>query len=330
MTSFKKKIAVIAGGDSSEEVISVKSASYIMDKIDGSKYHKYLVYVKGNEWKVMSGKTSYMIDKNHFSFYDGKKMHKLDAAYLIVHGAPAENGKIQGYLEMMGIPFVGPDVLQASMTFNKDVCKKLLGTIGIKSSKSVLIEKGKEIIPEQIAHEIGMPCFVKPNNSGSSFGITKVYHVGEIANAINHAFTEDNMALVEKFLDGTEVTCGVYALNGKINVLPVTEIVSTTDFFDYEAKYTIGGANEITPARISEELTQQCQQLTYKIFEYLNLKGLCRIDYIIADNEINLLEVNTIPGMAETSIVPQQIRAAGYNETEFITQLVDDIFDQQN
>ena len=323
---MKKNIAVITGGDSSEEVISVKSAALIKNSINSNKYNSYLVYIKGNEWVVKSenGSPDVKIDKNDFSFIQNNKKIIINGAYLIIHGPPAENGKFQAYLEMLDLPYVGPRVLQASLTFNKEITKQYLSLIGIKSSKGILVRKGEQINIHEIALEIGFPCFVKPNEAGSSFGVTKIYHEDQMEDAVTTALTEDSTVLIEKFMKGIEVTCGVFKLNGETKVLPVTEIVSTKDFFDYEAKYTPGISDEITPARISEEMTKKCQETTVKIYNFLQLTGISRIDYIICNNELNLLEVNTIPGMSNESIIPKQLRIAGYNITDIITGIIDE------
>jgi len=323
---MKKNIAVITGGDSSEEVISVKSAILIMDSIDQRKYNAIMVYMKDGSWVVKDydKQKDISIDKNDFSFiYQGNKL-KFECAYLIIHGTPAENGKLQAYFDMLGIPYVGPKVLQASLTFNKEVCKQYLGLIGINSSKAILIKKGEKANLEKIISEIGFPCFVKPNEAGSSFGVTKAYKVGQLEKAIKNALTEDNSVMVEKFIKGTEVTCGLFRQKMEIKTLPVTEIVSTRDFFDYEAKYIPGAAEEITPARISKELTKICQDISLKIYEFLDLTGFARIDFIIDNDEFYLLEVNTIPGMSPESIVPKQLKTAGLDITSVITGMIDE------
>jgi D-alanine-D-alanine ligase len=323
---MKKNIAIITGGDSSEEVISVKSATLIMDSVDTEKYNAILVHMKNGKWEVKGyeGFDSVPIDKNDFSFTVDSKKHMFDCAYLIIHGAPAENGKLQAYLDMLGIPYVGPRVLEASLTFNKEVCKQYLGLIGIKSAKARLIKKGDTPDLQRIVSEIGFPCFVKPNEAGSSFGVTKVKQMDQLEKALKGALTEDSSVMIERYIEGTEVTCGVYKHNGKVNVLPITEIISTKEFFDFEAKYTPGAADEITPARISPELTARCHELTGNIYSFLDLTGISRIDYIIENDEFYLLEVNTIPGMSRESIVPKQLRAAGYNLKKVITGLIDE------
>ena len=324
---MKKNIAVITGGDSSEEVISVKSATLIMTSIDTDKYNVYLVHIKNKKWGVqLNGNASEInIDKNDFSFQLNNSKISFDAAYLIIHGPPAENGKLQAYLDMMRIPYVGPEVMQASLTFNKEVTKQYLGTSGVNSSIAVLLRKNEEIDIHAISQKIGFPCFVKPNEAGSSFGVTKVYKEDQLQDSIKKALTEDETVLIEKFIKGTEVTCGVFRLKNEIHVLPVTEIVSTKDFFDYEAKYTPGAADEIIPARISPELTRECQELTKNIYRELNLTGFSRIDYIIQNNHFYMLEVNTIPGMSPESIVPKMLRAGGYDIKAVITGMIDEV-----
>ncbi len=322
---MKKNIAIVTGGDSSEEVISVQSAEYIINSIDKEKYDTYLVYIKKGKWVVkLNSKEQVAIDKNGFCFNYNNQFVKFHGAYLIIHGPPAENGKLQAYFDMEGIPYIGPAVLQASLTFNKDVCKQYLTTIGINSSPAILIKNINDVDFETIEKEIGYPCFVKPNEAGSSFGVTKVYEKSQLDKALKDAFMEDSSVLIEKLITGIEVTCGAYRLNGKTEVLPVTEIVSKKEFFDFEAKYTPGAADEITPARISGKLTLKCQDLTGKIYDHLNLTGISRIDYIIENDVFYLLEVNTIPGMSPGSIIPQQLKAAKKNVTQVITGLIDE------
>ena len=321
---MKKSIAIVTGGDSSEEVISVKSADFIINNLDKTKYNGYVVTVRKNQWLVSRGHLPGIpVDKNDFSFrIDGTKI-QFDCAYLIVHGPPAENGKMQGYFDMIGIPYIGPKVLQAAITFNKEVCKQYLSGIGIKSAGAFLFLKDEKIDFEKIEKEIGFPCFVKPNESGSSFGVTKADNSSQLVDAVKIAQSEDSSVLIEKYIQGTEVTCGVFAVNGQVNVLPVTEIVSTKDFFDFEAKYTPGAAQEITPARINDELTEKCRELTGKIYRHLNLSGFTRIDYIINNNEFYMLEVNTIPGMSRESIIPKQLNEGKFNVGEVITSLIE-------
>ena len=308
-----KKIAIIAGGDSSEYKVSLKSAKGLMSFIPND-YEKYIVVIKGQSWYVLlPNGEKFHIYKNDFSF--GKKEHKVhfDYAYITIHGTPGENGILQGYFNLIGIPFSGCDVLASAMTFNKYVCNNFLKNFDISVPTSALLKENTTIDQNEIINKIGLPCFVKPTSGGSSFGITKVKSSDELTDAINKAFNEYPEVMVEHFIEGIEVTCGMYKTKNKSVIFPVTEVVSKNEFFDYDAKYN-NQSEEITPARISDKLTEQIKQQTAKIYDLINAKGIIRVDYIIEkSNKIVLLEVNTTPGMTEQSFIPQQIKAAKLN-----------------
>lgn len=321
---MRKTIAIIAGGDSSEWEVSLRSAAGIDSFIDGDKYIKYIVTIVGKTWQVeLADGRQLPIDKNDFSFLlDGEKI-VFDFAYITIHGTPGENGILQGYFRLIGLPFSCCDVLQAALTFDKFTCNQYLKSFGIRVAESLVLRPG-EIIDEQlVATRIGFPCFIKPSVGGSSFGVSKVKQIKEIQPAIDKAFAEGSEVMIETFLAGTEVTCGMYKTRSKKVILPITEVVTSNEFFDYDAKYN-GQVDEITPARISAQLTKAVQSLTERIYQILNAKGIIRIDYIISPNgEISLLEVNTTPGMTSTSFIPQQIRAAGLDIKEVMTEIIE-------
>ena len=319
---MKLNIAILAGGDSSESVISLQSAEQIRQQLDKEKYNTYTVFVKGDEWTVTSDLfCDTIVNKNDFSFnFEGKKI-KFDFALIAIHGTPGEDGKLQAYFDMLKIPYSTSDVLTSAVTFNKYFCKAVLNYEGIISAKAKLIRKGENINYNDIIEYCGLPCFVKPNAGGSSFGISKVKNEKELPDAINKALKEDDEVIIEEFIAGTEVTCGVMEINGKITALPVTEIVSENEFFDYEAKYS-GKSKEITPARISEEQTKAVQNLSEKIYQKLNCKGVVRIDYIINKENVNFIEINTVPGMSRESIIPQQLKYFGISVSEMYDYII--------
>ena len=322
---MKRNIAIVAGGDTSEAGVSMESAKGIYSFIDRDVYDTYIVKIHHGEWKVIiDGQEAADIDKNDFSFTLGGQKVKLDFAYITVHGTPGEDGHLQGYFEMMGIPYSNCGVLASAMTYNKFVCNHYLATYGIKIADSLCIRRGQTPPASEIISRIGLPCFVKPNLGGSSFGVSKVKEAGQLDEAIRKAFGEADEVMVEALMSGTEVTCGCYGSGGKITVLPVTEVVTKNEFFDYNAKYN-GQVEEITPARISDDLTRRIGQVTTAVYEILGCKGIIRVDYIITDGDkINLLEVNTTPGMTKTSFIPQQIRAAGLDIKAVMTKIIED------
>jgi len=327
----KKKVAIVAGGYSSEKVVSLNSAKGLQSFINPERYEVHIVLITKEQWFVQRDeKTEIPVDKNDFSFIrDGQKIH-FDFAYITIHGTPGENGLLQGYFDMMGIPYSSCGVLASALTFNKYFCNLFLKNFGVKTAESVFLRKNDQWDSAAIQSKLSFPVFVKPNDSGSSFGVTKVNSAEQLQAAINNAFEEGTEALVERFLPGTEVTCGCFKIKDKITVLPVTEVVSKSEFFDYKAKYSPGGAEEITPARISPQLTEEIQTLTSKIYDWIGAKGIIRVDYIIShESEINMLEVNTTPGLTVTSFIPQQIRAAGLNIQDVFTEIIENELDKK-
>lgn len=309
---MKRNIAVITGGEASEVGISLKSAGVVCKHLNKDKYNVFKVVIEGNDWFVeRDNPVRLKVDKNDFSFtVEGHKI-SFDAVFVAIHGTPAEDGKLQGYFDMLRMPYNCCGVLQAALTFDKQRCKEYLSQFGVKTGKAVLLKKADRAGAEQkVLQALSVPLFVKPNKNGSSYGASKVTEQGELASAIKNAFDFDDEILVEEYLQGTEVTCGVITIDGKVTALPITEIRSKKGFFDYEAKYE-GASQEVTPAEIDTKLFEQIQQTSAAIYQRLDFKGMCRIDYIIRNGEYYMLEVNSIPGLSEESIVPQQARAMG-------------------
>ena len=330
---MKKNVAIIAGGYSSEFDVSLRSAENLYAFIDKERYNTYIVVLKKDAWEVIIDSiTNYElrntkfveeIDKNNFSFRQGNDIIRFNYAYITIHGTPGEDGLLQGYFDMLGIPYSTCGVLASALTFNKYACNQFLHSNGIAVSDSMLIQKGQLVYPSQVVEKLSLPVFVKPNNSGSSFGVSKVKEVSQIKAAVEKAFREGSEVIIERFISGIELTCGCYQSNLTITALPVTEVVPKNEFFDYGAKYN-GEVEEITPARISEELTETIQRETEKIYELIGAKGIIRIDYIVSSGGIPvLLEVNTTPGMTATSFIPQQVQAAGLSMTEIMTEIIE-------
>ncbi|NDW12576.1 D-alanine--D-alanine ligase [Bacteroides sp. 214] len=324
---MKRTIAVIAGGDSSELPVSLRSAETIYAAIDKEKYQVYTVEMQGLRWEVRLPDGSVApIERNDFSFVHNEQRVTFDFAYITIHGTPGENGILQGYLEMLQIPHSCCGVLPAALTFNKFACNQYLKGFGIRVAESLMLREGFEILDEEVVSKVGLPCFIKPNQGGSSFGITKVKTVEQIQPAIEAAFGESSEVIIEAFVPGREITCGCYKTKKNEVVLPLTEIVSKNEYFDYEAKYN-GASEEITPAPIPEELAERIQLLTSAVYDILGCSGIIRIDYIVtSDNKINLLEINTTPGMTQASLVPQQVRAAGLELKNVLTEIIEDKF----
>jgi D-alanine-D-alanine ligase len=324
-SAMKKTIAIVAGGDSSELPVSLRSAQGIYSFLDKDKYAPYIVEIKGLVWEVrlMDG-TLVPLSREDFSFSCNGEKVKFDYAYITIHGTPGENGLLQGYLDLLRIPYSSCGVLASALTFDKFTCNHYLAAFGVRIADSILLREGQTIADTEIVEKLGLPCFVKPNAGGSSFGVSKVKTVEELQPAINKARRESPEVLIEQILVGTEVSCGIYKIHTERVVLPVTEVVPDTEFFDYEAKYN-GKVQEITPARISDDTTARIHALNTAIYDILGARGIIRIDYIIAPNgAINLLEVNTTPGMTETSFIPQQVKAAGRYMTDVLTQIIED------
>ena len=319
----KKNIAIVAGGDSSEYVISVKSGANVLKAIDADIFSPWLVMLKGEEWVVLDGDDRLAdIDKSDFSFTTNGVKYKFDYAYIIIHGTPGEDGILQGYFEMLNIPYSSCDVQSSALTFNKFFCNNYLRSFGIPMADSVRLMAGEKYSAAQIVESLGLPLFVKPSAGGSSFGVTKVKNGTDLVEAVNKALDESPEVIIEQFIDGAEFTCGVVKIGERKLIFPVTEVIPKNEFFDYEAKYIPGMADEITPARISEELTLKVQALSSQIYDLCNCKGIVRVDYILQGETFNFLELNTVPGMTETSFIPQQIKAMGLNLTDLLTDII--------
>ena len=327
---MKKKIAIIAGGDSSEYGVSLRSAAGIESFLNHEQYDITTVLLRGKDWKAQvkspEAKEEWVdIDKNDFSFtYKGVK-NTFDFAYITIHGTPGENGLLQGYFDMLGIPYSCCGVLAAAMTFNKYTCNHYLKGFGVRVAENVLLRKSDiGYQASEIVEKVGLPCFIKTNVGGSSFGVTKVKTPEEVQPAIDKAFAEGDEVICETFMKGIEITCGVYKTKNKAVAFPITEVVTSNEFFDYDAKYN-GQVDEITPARIPDDVRDKVQALTLKIYDILGCKGIIRVDYILTEGwTINLLEVNTTPGMTATSFIPQQIRAAGLDIKEVLSDIIED------
>jgi len=323
----KRTIAIVAGGDSSELVVSLRSAQGIYSFIDKDRYNLYIVEMEGKRWEVVlpdGNKTP--IDRNDFSFVENGEKKNFDFAYITIHGTPGENGILQGYFDLIGMPYSSCNVLVSAITFNKFTCNQYLKGFGIRVSESMILRKGFEILDEEVINKVGLPCFIKPNAGGSSFGVTKVKTKEDIQPAIEKAFGESDEVMIEAFMKGTEITCGCYKTKDKEVVFPITEVVTGNEFFDYDAKYN-GQVEEITPARIPEETAERVRLLTSAIYDILGCSGIIRIDYIITEGEkVNLLEINTTPGMTATSFIPQQVRAAGLDIKDVMTDIIEDHF----
>ena len=324
---MKKNVAIITGGDSSELVISLKSAGQVRKYIDTEKYAPYLVYIREEDWHVRTGRDDEVrtpVNKNDFSFEHGNGIVRFDYAFIAMHGPPGEDGKLQAYFDLLHIPYSSSGVLSLALTFNKFACKNILSQAGILTADAYLIKPSAEWDAETVINRTGLPCFIKPNAGGSSFGVSKISHAEDLEAAVQKALAEDSDVLVESFIPGREFTCGALKLTGREYSFPVTEIISKKDFFDYEAKYTAGMADEITPAPIPEELTRKCQAMTAKIYDVLDCRGLVRIDFIIHEGEPYFLEVNGVPGMSEMSIIPVQLRFLGHTEREIYNLIIED------
>ncbi len=331
---MKRIIAVVAGGDSSEHDVSLRSAEGIMSFMDKEKYNAFLVEIKAGQWTVHYNGEKCGVDRNDFSFTAADGKHKFDFAYITIHGTPGEDGLLQGYFDLVGVPYSTSGVLVEALTFNKFALNSVLRSFPkLHVSDSVLIRKGDNLTPEkeqQIVERLGLPCFVKPNAGGSSFGVTKVKQPEAMHEAIAKAMDESDEVMAEKMMSGTEITCGCYRqANGEAYTFPITEVVTTEEFFDYDAKYN-GKVSEITPARIAPETAARVSQMTKSIYHALGCYGIIRIDFILSgekgNEQINLLEINTTPGMTATSFIPQQVRAAGLDIKDVLSEIIEGKF----
>lgn len=321
-----RTIAIAAGGDSSEFEISVKSANEV-SKALSAKYVVYIIMIRGINWYWEDPKGRYHnIDKNDFTLVVDDFKIRFNAVFIAIHGTPGENGLLQGYFDMMKIPYTSCDAFCSAITFNKLACKLFLKEYGIVMAESLLVRKGEPLDIKNIIKKISLPCFVKPNDSGSSFGVSKVKKKEDLSSAIEKAFKESDEVLIEKFMKGREVACGVVKTKSKALILPVTEIISKNEFFDYEAKYKQGKSEEVTPADLPEEVTDEIQQLSSQIYDLLGCKGIVRVDFIIIGSDPNFLEINTVPGMSAESLIPQQAKAAGIKLDDLYSMVIENLF----
>ncbi len=318
-----KNIAIIMGGYSSEYKISLISGNVVYQYLDKTKYNGFRIHIFKEKWVYVDAQDQeFQIDKNDFSVTVAGQKISFDCVFNAIHGTPGEDGLMQAYFELLQIPQTACDYYQAALTFNKRDLLSVLKPYGIKTATSYYLNKGDVVDTTAIVNKVGLPCFVKPNKAGSSFGISKVKTEAELPTAIETAYKEDNEIIIESFLDGTEVSVGVINYQGAITVLPITEIVSQNDFFDYEAKY-LGKSQEITPARISDEMTQKVGAIAKRAYEVLKMKGFSRSEFIIVDGEPHMLEMNTIPGLTTESLIPQQAKVAGIELKDLFTNAIE-------
>jgi D-alanine-D-alanine ligase len=317
-------VAIVAGGDSGEYGISIKSGRQVELHMDRNRYNPYLIEIRGAKWHYAIERKKFPVDKNDFSLTIGKRKIRFDVVFNAIHGTPGENGKLQGYFDMLGIPYTSSGVTTSALTFNKSFCKAVAGTHGVNVAQSVLLFRHNWKLEAKLLEKLTLPVFVKPNNGGSSVGMSKVNLKKDLKAALELAFREDNEVLVEEFVSGRELTCGVLSTNGEPEALPVTEIIPRKEYFDYEAKYKKGMADEVVPADVPEKVAGECRDISTMLYRRLNCKGVVRFDYIYTGKKFFFLEVNTVPGLSSASIVPKMANARGWTFTELITRLLEE------
>ncbi|WP_302567560.1 D-alanine--D-alanine ligase [Alistipes indistinctus] len=319
-----RNIALLTGGDSSEWQIALQGAENIGNALDRSRYSPYTIVLRNGHWTYTAPDgTKSELDRNDFTLPVADRKIKLDYALIVIHGTPGEDGRLQGYLDMMGIPYSSCGFVSSVLTFDKAACKRAVAGSGIHLAKEILLNKTSEIDPAAIIAELGLPLFVKPNASGSSFGVTKVKKQNELLPAITEALKESDQVLMEEFIEGREISCGVMIAGGKEYIFPITELVCQSEFFDYKAKYQ-GFSNEITPADLPEAIRKEVNRLTLIAYKRLNCRGVVRIDFIVKGETPYMIEINTIPGMSSHSIIPQQAAAMGMSLTELFNLIIDE------
>lgn len=322
----KKNIALVAGGYSGEYEISINSAEVVEKNIDSTKYSVYKIIIEKNKWYYQTPEMKQIeVDKNDFSIILKDEKITFDAAFIIIHGTPGEDGILQSYFDLIGLPYQTCSAAVSSLTFNKNFCNSMIGNIEVKVPKSLLLNKFSNLSIENIAPLISFPCVVKPNNGGSSIGISLVKTKERLEKAIELAFKQDEEVLIQQFIKGREITCGLYRKKGILTIFPLTEVISQNNFFDYEAKYK-GKSVEITPANLTSKWAMRCVNISKTIYNLLNCKGVVRIDYIFDGKDIYFLEVNTVPGQSAQSIIPQQIRAMGLEVSSVYNDLIEEMF----
>lgn len=321
--SSTKSIAVVCGGYTGEKAISMKSAEMVMNNIDRTRYAPTLVRIDNEGWVAIVDDREIPIDKNDFSVPAPSGRITFDAAFVAIHGTPGEDGKLQGYFDMIDMPYNTGGVLNMSLTFDKYNTVSILRSMGFQVADSVVLKEGLDYDKSEIIERLGLPCFVKPTNAGSSLGITKVKSESEFETALTSAFAYGEHVMVEALLSGTEITCGVLKIDGKTTALQITEIVSYNEFFDYDAKYNEASREEITPARIPDEIFEKCLRLSERIFDFLDCDGFARVDYMLQGDDLYVIELNTVPGMSEVSLLPQQCEVYGLSKKEMITKILE-------
>lgn len=319
------KIAIPAGGDSSEEVVSVKSAAQIAKVLDRTKYEPYIINIKGSDWHyIAESGEKIQVDKNDFSVTVSGEKIVFDCVVIAIHGTPGENGVLQAYFDLINMPYIGCNHITSAVTFDKYITKAYLKDMDINMAKAILVRKNQQYDIDEIISKVGLPCVVKPNNGGSSFGVTIVKQKEGMENALINSFKEDWEVLIEEFIKGTEVTCGIAKTSEQTIALPPTEIVPKNEFFDYEAKY-LGASEEITPARLSDDKIKLIQDTTSRVYDIFNCKGIVRVDYILKEDKLYFIEINTIPGMSEASIVPQEADVHGIGMAKLFDLVIEEL-----
>ncbi|MDA8669797.1 D-alanine--D-alanine ligase [Flavobacteriales bacterium] len=317
-----KKVAVIEGGYSKEKAISIKSAKTVFDNLDRNKFNPTRVLIDEKEWTAYDNEGRYFIDKNDFSFIKNGTKHNFEYAFIVIHGTPGEDGKLQGYLDMIGVPYNTSSAAIMALTFQKYHCNQFLKNFGINVPEALLIKSEEAIDERQIIDKVKLPCFVKPTDGGSSFGVTKVKKQSELLPAINEAFNHGSEVIAEENIEGREVTCGVFRNSEGVQTLPITEIISENEYFDYDAKYH-GKSKEVTPAELTDLMTNEIQSLTKEAYGILGMRGIVRMDYIVNYRGIPfLIEINSVPGMSKESIVPQMVKAQNLNLEKVLNNII--------
>lgn len=322
-----KNIAVVCGGNSGEYEVSMGSGRVAYQNIDSEKYNSYLIEIKGQDWNYLSDSgEKHPIDKSDFSLHLNGKHIRFDAVFNAIHGTPGEDGKIQGYFDLLDIPYTSCGVDSAALSFNKFLCNRFIHSFGIKTARSLSFLKDEKLPVNEVVETLGLPVFVKPAGSGSSVGVSKVKKAEQLQGAVNEAFKEDDRVLIEAFIKGREICCGVMKRQKELVVFPLTEVIPDREFFDYEAKYH-GNSTEITPANLEEEMETEIKTLSSFLYRQMNCKGFVRFDYILTEEDLYFLEINAIPGMTQASLLPQQARAFGMTLKELFTTVVDNLFE---
>ena len=328
LNKMKKNVALIAGGFTGESVVSFNSAQQVKSQLDTNLYNVYKIIITKNEWYYLTEKEEKIaIDKNDFSLIIDENRIKFDVAFIIIHGSPGEDGKLQSYFDLVNIPYTTCDATTSALTMNKGYTKAVVNDIkGLNVAKSIQLFKNTPTTENEIKSQLKLPLFIKPNNGGSSIGMSKVNNWIDLSDALNKAFAEDSQILIEEFIKGREFTVGIFKSKNEIKVLPITEVKSSKEFFDFEAKYTTGLTEEITPADLSQEIISKVAEIVTSVYHKLNCKGVVRIDFILLEEnqDFYFIEINTVPGQSQNSIIPQQVKVAGMQMSDFYAMLIDE------